>query len=574
MKAMAEQQPPPTGKLPIPPLPTTAYTAKTKKKKMTGEEKQTKKKELDRARDKTRINIGVAFHEWRELRVLKGFKTDSELATFLLDSYRNQWKSQVSASVPTDQDQHLTGGSGVTPEIQQASTADDTHGSSTGVAEIVAVIDDESDAMDETEESGDQGDMDSDEDWKPAKHCLQVRALEKETDDRTRNEEEESDDYPPLASKHGQLCTECGMFFSKQRSHTCEHKAKPYSCNICGKRCVSEVALNCHSRVHNEDYEHRCKYCHVTFKSKVNKHTHEQTHLTEEKPYKCPDCSETFASNKERGVHLEDHRGPRRLKCDICGIQFAMGLSLQRHLAVHTGVRPFRCSVCQRGFSQASHLKSHMRLHTGERPYKCQHCDKCFNHNVSLKSHVQRYHTSDSGCQQKKEKINKRESDTGDAEGHGSKKSTNSDNVEEEQDTEEEVQKEAAGLLKNKKRSTGRPIGRPKRNEPGSLVVAVQVEGQCSETETGKKLKLRQKLKRSHCSEPSDRDASFDSAGEEEERGEEVTSSRSRSRGRGKISNSDSGFDPEERKKKRCSSQNSGESFGKHRGRARRNLVV
>ncbi|XP_076601042.1 uncharacterized protein LOC143329159 [Chaetodon auriga] len=489
--------------------------------------------------------------------------------------YRNQWKSQVNASVPSDEDQHLTGGSDVTPEMQQASTTDDTHGSTTGVPEIVAVIDDESDTMDETEESGDQGDMDSDEDWKPAKHFLLARGLEKETDDTTKNEEEERYDYPSLAPKHSQLCTECGMFFSKQRSHTCEHKVKPYSCNICGKRCVSEVALNCHSRVHNENYEHRCKYCHVTFKTKVDKHSHEQTHLTEGKPYKCPDCSETFATNKDRSVHLEDHRGPRKLKCDICGIQFVTPLSLQRHLAVHTGVRPFKCSVCERGFNQASHLKSHMRLHTGERPYKCQHCDKCFNHNVSLKSHVQRYHTSVSGCEQKKEKINKRESDTGDAEGNESKKSTNSDldNGEEEQDTEEEVQKETAGMPKNKKRSTGRPIGRPKRNEPGNLVLAVQVEGQCSKTETGKKL-LRQKLKRAQCSELSDSDTSFDSAGEEEERSEEVTSSASRSRGRGKVSDSDSDFDPEERKKKRCSSQNSGKSFGKRKGKPRKNLVV
>ncbi len=35
-------------KLPIPPLPTTAYTTKTSKQKKINEEKQAKKKELDR----------------------------------------------------------------------------------------------------------------------------------------------------------------------------------------------------------------------------------------------------------------------------------------------------------------------------------------------------------------------------------------------------------------------------------------------------------------------------------------------------------------------------------------------
>uniref|UniRef100_A0A8C5HCX0 Uncharacterized protein n=1 Tax=Gouania willdenowi TaxID=441366 RepID=A0A8C5HCX0_GOUWI len=45
-----------------------------------------KKKKLDRARDKSRINIGVDFQRWRELRDLEGLKTYAELATFLLDS--------------------------------------------------------------------------------------------------------------------------------------------------------------------------------------------------------------------------------------------------------------------------------------------------------------------------------------------------------------------------------------------------------------------------------------------------------------------------------------------------------
>ncbi|XP_040911126.1 uncharacterized protein LOC121193070 [Toxotes jaculatrix] len=484
--------------------------------------------------------------------------------------YRYQWKSQVNASVPTAEDQHLMGDTDV---ISEAALTDDS-----GVPEIVAVIDEESDPMDASEESSDQGDMDSDEDWKPVRDLFTTRVLQKEPDEKTEDDEvEEYIDYPSLAPKHTQLCTECGRFFNKQRPHTCEHKIKPYSCNICGKRCVSEIALNSHSRIHNENYEHRCKYCHITFKTKVDKVTHEQIHLTQGKPYKCPDCSETFATNKERQIHLEDHRGPKQLKCHICGIEFLWPLSLQRHLAVHTGVKPFKCSVCQRGFNQAGHLKSHMRLHTGERPYKCQHCDKCFNHNVSLKSHVQRYHTSNSGCEQKKEKINERANDCSVAPGNESKRDADSelDNAEEEQDTEDEVQKERICRLKKKRKSTGRPIGRPKNYASSSLVLAIQLEGPRSNTKT-RKLQT-QKLKRTQCSdeesedEPTDSDVTTpDSAEEEGEKSKNVIKNQRRP----KDSDSDSDFHPEGRRKKKYSNQNSGKSSGKRRGRPRKNLVV
>ncbi|XP_056248150.1 transcriptional repressor CTCF-like [Seriola aureovittata] len=485
--------------------------------------------------------------------------------------YRNQWKSQVNASVPSAEDQHQTGGTEVTPE---AAATDDS-----GVPEIVAVIDEESDPMNETEESSDQGDMDSDDDWKPVRDLLPSKVLHNESDEETEDDEvEENDIYPPLAPKHSQLCTECGRFYSKRWPHTCEHKVKPYSCNICGKRCVSEVALNSHSRVHNENYEHPCKYCNITFKTKVDKITHEQIHLTQGKPYKCPDCSETFATNKERRTHLEDHRGPKQLKCHICGIEFLWPLSLQRHLAVHTGVKPYKCSVCQRGFNQAGHLKSHMRLHTGERPFKCQHCDKRFNHNVSLKSHVQRYHAS--GCEQKREKINERASDTGDAQGDGNKQSVDSelDNVEEEQDAEEE-EKERKYRTKKNRRSTGRPIGRPKSYAADNLVLAIQLEGPDSNTKTrklqAKKLKRAQYSEEESEDEPTDSDMTiFDSTEEEGEESKNVLKNTAKSRGRPKHSDSDSDFNPKDSKKKRHSSQNSGKSSGKRRRRPRKNLVV
>lgn len=73
-------------KIAIAPLPTTAYTAKQSKKWREKAEKRIgKKRETDRARNKTRVNIGKAFQRWRELMKLKRMKSDSQVALFLLD---------------------------------------------------------------------------------------------------------------------------------------------------------------------------------------------------------------------------------------------------------------------------------------------------------------------------------------------------------------------------------------------------------------------------------------------------------------------------------------------------------
>uniref|UniRef100_A0A4W6FWU0 Uncharacterized protein n=1 Tax=Lates calcarifer TaxID=8187 RepID=A0A4W6FWU0_LATCA len=41
----------------------------------------------DKARGKTRVNLGAAFQRWRDLRERKGLKTDEEVALFLLDRW-------------------------------------------------------------------------------------------------------------------------------------------------------------------------------------------------------------------------------------------------------------------------------------------------------------------------------------------------------------------------------------------------------------------------------------------------------------------------------------------------------
>ncbi len=61
-------------------------SAKRKRKELTEEQKKAKR-DSDRTWAKTRVNCGPSFNRWRELRDLKGFKTDPELAVFLLDRY-------------------------------------------------------------------------------------------------------------------------------------------------------------------------------------------------------------------------------------------------------------------------------------------------------------------------------------------------------------------------------------------------------------------------------------------------------------------------------------------------------
>ncbi|XP_040923971.1 zinc finger protein 271-like isoform X2 [Betta splendens] len=471
--------------------------------------------------------------------------------------YRNQWKSQADTSVTAVEEQFMTGAI----EIMSEAPLVDASGTA-AASEVVAIIDEESVAMDEAEDTADQGDTDSEDEWMAVNESYSARLLQaepgEETDDEGKEEYERYPSHTPRYTKYSQLCTECGMFYGRRWPHTCEHKTKPFSCNICGKRCVSEIALNNHNRIHDENYEHRCKYCNVTFKTKVDKVTHEQIHVIDGKPYKCSDCSETFATNKERKVHMEHHRGPKQLTCHICGIDFLWPLSLQRHLAVHTGEKPYTCSVCQRGFNQAGHLKSHMRLHTGERPYKCQHCDKCFNHNVSLKSHVQRYHSSKSGHEQKKP--DQRASHSCDTLEDGDRRATHSepDNGDEELDTEEE--EERMYKLKKKKRSTGRPIGRPKNFASNNVVLAVQTAGTGTNSKNKKlqmqRTKNKQRSNEENEEELSDGNKTSRSAQEEENTAKPL-----------ERLDSDTGFGPEDTKKTKCSNQNSGKITGKRSGR-------
>ncbi|KAG7524601.1 Zinc finger 813 [Solea senegalensis] len=467
--------------------------------------------------------------------------------------YRFQWKSQINAKVPAAED---------IPPVTQKLLPTDDFPSSAGSSGSVSLSDEEKDSSDEVDEEdeGDEEGMSSDGEWNPTEESLLAKKLTKDSEEESEDEGKEGEgDKPQGGLKMKELCTECGSFVNTLKSHTCEHKSKPYSCRICGKRCVNEMSLRRHNMIHSETYEHPCKYCHVTFRTRVDKLKHEQIHKKQKRPYKCPDCPEKFASRKERCVHLPTHGGEKEIKCGVCGFKFKNLHRLQRHSFVHTGLKPYQCPVCERGFNQAGNLKSHMRLHTGEKPFKCQHCDKCFNHNVSLKSHVQRYHASSSGHGRKEGEINERPSDTG--------TDSESDNLEREQDTGEELQKMTAEMPNISMKPTGRPKGRPKSATAGDPVLTAPNKDKCSKRKSSKSKAYKSKGSDSSAEESERDQINSSSSDDSEDEEENPTTQRSMGRKRKRPKHdSDSDFHPGNEKGKRKSSS----SFG----RQRKNVVL
>lgn len=146
--------------------------------------------------------------------------------------------------------------------------------------------------------------------------------------------------------------------------------------------------------------------------------------------------------------------------------------------------------------------------------------------------------------------MNERKSDAVNSEGNVGKRGADSGqgNIEEEQDTEDEEQNKRADIANSKKRSTGRPRGRPKRNASGSLALLRKKIGQRSNAKA-RKAKV-QRVRRAQ------------SGGEENRK--EALKNTARSGGRPKQPDSDSDVDPEERK----------DGGSKRRGRSSTNLVV
>ena len=118
--------------------------------------------------------------------------------------------------------------------------------------------------------------------------------------------------------------------------------------------------------------------------------------MREAKPYKCSQCSKSFANSSYLSQHTRIHLGIKPYRCDICQRKFTQLSHLQQHIRTHTGDKPYKCRHpgCNKAFSQLSNLQSHSRCHQTDKPYKCNSCYKCFTDEASLLEHIPKHKES------------------------------------------------------------------------------------------------------------------------------------------------------------------------------------
>lgn len=193
-----------------------------------------------------------------------------------------------------------------------------------------------------------------------------------------------------MRTRYEMKCCE-KVFFSKARFRKHFNKKhpgeKPYMCETCGKKdFISEETLKRHKILHTGKY--RCEICLKTFTCNAILIIHKRDKHENDKPFICDVCGKRFVTELLMNYHKRFHTGEKKYVCEECGLAVVTSSSLAKHKRIHSNVKPHVCQVCGKGFIIKGRLVEHLRVHTGERPYSCHICHKGFTMRDKLKRHI------------------------------------------------------------------------------------------------------------------------------------------------------------------------------------------
>lgn len=193
-----------------------------------------------------------------------------------------------------------------------------------------------------------------------------------------------------VSSGNDVCCDVCRKSFRNKKSltsHLLHHVKSKYRCDICFCSFVHKKSLDNHRLVHQRQY--KCGMCDREFKNKSNMRKHLQLVHLKLELFVCEICARTFKYSRSYVEHKRRHTGERPFKCDIetCDKSFATSKQKRLHINVHHIARTYICDYCTKKFKCELYLKKHLREEHSERTFNCIRCDFTATKRSLLKKH-------------------------------------------------------------------------------------------------------------------------------------------------------------------------------------------
>ena len=213
-------------------------------------------------------------------------------------------------------------------------------------------------------------------------------------------------------------CPTCPKTFAHDttlRMHLRTHTGfKPYNCNVCPASFIRSDYLKAHMKKHRNHHEvpsENMYVHHQTMDTMVEDEKSATDALyskTDDNKFQCNVCERVVAHLQTMKIHLRIHTNEKPYRCYVCNESFIRGDYLKNHMKGHfkegiisngVGIQlavnggeddndyvnftpldggRWICNICQKIFLHSSSLKNHSKFHSSEKSHYCEPCDKSF----------------------------------------------------------------------------------------------------------------------------------------------------------------------------------------------------
>lgn len=218
-------------------------------------------------------------------------------------------------------------------------------------------------------------------------------------------------------------CPVCKKVYNRSsrfRKHMTTHerlqKNSVYICEPCSMAfgAIEEIDEHC-NRSHDDDnvniskkelmFVVCCEYCEFAFIDQHQLVRHKESHLNDEKPFKCGFCMASYETYSKLKTHKNTHISQqvkfpvqRHYMCDVedCWKRYRHWSDLLNHRKTVHLINPsiYKCNECEQTFYQSWNFSYHKKTVHTITSVKCQECNFEGKTVYSLKNHKKRAHHS------------------------------------------------------------------------------------------------------------------------------------------------------------------------------------